>query len=106
VPELLRVLDFTPVAVPYLAPVRIAAGVDAYQPKLPDFQLLRVAGAARLQLAGDAIALCVAGAFALAGVSGGAAVSRGESSFISADERVVEITGNGVLFIAMSGTLS
>ncbi|MEO6944375.1 MAG: mannose-6-phosphate isomerase, class I [Lacisediminihabitans sp.] len=45
VPELLGVLDFTPVAVPYLSASVPSAGVEVFRPGVPDFVLVRVSGA-------------------------------------------------------------
>jgi mannose-6-phosphate isomerase len=44
VPELVGVLDFTPVPVPYLRAVAPAAGVEVFVPDVPDFVLVRVSG--------------------------------------------------------------
>lgn len=102
VPELLRVLDFTPGPVPYLEPDVLAPGVQAFAP-VHDFQLLHVTGPAHVALDGDAIALCVSGSFTLSGASGSAEVARGDALFISADESGLALTGDGELFIATPG---
>jgi mannose-6-phosphate isomerase len=103
VPELLSVLDFTPVPVPYLDPVDLPGGIALYRPGVPDFALAVVEGAAdgvRYPLAGDSIVLCTAGEFALTGAAGAATVSRGQSVFVTADEQALEIRGEGALFVA------
>jgi mannose-6-phosphate isomerase len=103
VPELLSVLDFTPVPVPYLEPVNLPGGIALYRPGVPDFALAVVEGAAdgvRYPLAGDSIALCTAGEFSLTGAAGAATVSRGQSVFVTADEQALEIRGEGALFVA------
>ena len=97
VPELLKVLDFTPVPVPLLAPVEVAFGVEAFRPGVPDFELLHVVMDASVELAASAIAICTAGGF----VVNGERVALGESLYIE-NERVVEIAGEGDLFIATS----
>ena len=96
VAELLSVLDFTPLPVPYLAPVS-RDGVDSFRP-LPDFQLLHVVAAAAVTLPGEAIALCASGAFTLNGYE----LPRGASVYI-ADESPLAIAGSGDLFIATRG---
>ena len=96
VPELLGVLDFTPLPVPYLEPVSVA-GVDTYRP-LSDFALLHVTEDATVTLSSEAIALCASGAFTL----GDYDLPRGESVYI-ADESTVTVRGSGELFIATRG---
>jgi len=96
VPELLSVLDFTPLPVPYLAPV-VVDGVETFSP-LPDFALLHVVADATVALPGEAIALCTAGSFTLSGQP----IARGESVYI-ADEPSLAIAGSGDLFIATRG---
>ena len=104
VPELLSVLDFTPVDVPYLAPVEPVPGVEVFSPGLPDFALAVVSADATYDIGGDGIVLCTAGSFVLAGAGGGSVtVSRGESVFVSADEGPLTITGSGTLFVAGPG---
>ena len=102
VPELLRVLDFTPGPVPLLAPRADAPGVSVYSP-IADFQLVRVTGDAVLALPSDAIALCTSGSFALTGALGSAALSRGSALYVSADESRLTFTGTGEVFLAAAG---
>lgn len=102
VPELLSVLDFSPVPVPYLAPVALADGVEAYRPDVRDFELLHVTGDSSVELAANAIAICTDGQFAVTGADEIVALGLGEAVFVSG-EAVLEITGAGDLFIATSG---
>jgi len=104
VPELLGVLDFTPVPVPYLEPVELSANADAFRPDVPDFELVHVTGDATLALAGDAIVICVAGESALD--DGGSSVSlrRGESVFVTGGATDLVIAGSGELFVAMGNS--
>lgn len=97
VPELLSVLDFTPLPVPHLAPVS-SEGVDTFSP-LPDFALVHVTSDASVALPSEAIVLCTAGAFTLNGTP----IARGESLYI-ADEPALTIVGGGELFVATTGT--
>ncbi|HXR43877.1 MAG TPA: mannose-6-phosphate isomerase, class I, partial [Pseudolysinimonas sp.] len=55
VPELLNVLDFTPLPVPYLRAVSDGPTADVFRPNVRDFELVHVTGDASLPLASDAI---------------------------------------------------
>ncbi|MHB1172981.1 MAG: mannose-6-phosphate isomerase, class I [Lacisediminihabitans sp.] len=116
VPELLRVLDFTPAPVPYLQPSTPAAGVEVFRPGVPDFVLVRVSGnavRASYRLTGPAIAICTAGSVAIAGGAssmspGRSGVStmsleRGAAVYITPDEASLTFTGRGELFLATTG---
>lgn len=96
VPELLSVLDFTPLPVPYLAP-EVTDGVSSFRP-LPDFQLLHAVSSCVVELPGESIALCAAGSFTLNGTP----LARGEAFYI-ADESPLALVGTGDLFIATRG---
>jgi mannose-6-phosphate isomerase len=103
VPELLDVLDFRPLPVPYLVPERPQTGVAVFRPDVPDFVLIVVEGPADIPLTGPAIALCVEGGFALAGEQGAGTVERGDAVYLSADEAELAIAGGGLLFVATTG---
>lgn len=103
VPELLRVLDFTPGSVPYLAPEALAVGVERFAPGVPDFELLHVTGDAALELPLEAVALCTGGAFTLRRGADSASVARGEALYVSAGEGLLEVAGGGDLFVAAPG---
>ena len=106
VPELVSVLDFSPIRATPLAPEHPSSGVEVFRPDVPDFQLARVVldrdvTEARLDLPGTAIALCTDGAVTLTGASGGTALRRGEATVVTADEGAVSITGGpGAVFVA------
>jgi mannose-6-phosphate isomerase len=111
VPELLSVLDFRPLPVPRLAPEGIAPGVELFRPDVSDFLLIVVGrdGAddtapVTVPAAGPAIALCIGGSFSLTGSRSSAAIQRGESLFVSAEEGALEVAGNGTLFLATGGS--
>lgn len=103
VPELLEVLDFRPVPVPYLEPVRPQPGVAVFAPDVPDFELVVIERDAAVPLTGPAIALCVEGSFTLAGEQGSAEVNRGDATFITPDEAEFVVRGSGLLFVATTG---
>jgi mannose-6-phosphate isomerase len=98
VPELVSVLDFTPVDVPYLTGERIGDGVTAFRPPLPDFQLVVVEGDGEFAPPGPAILICTAGRFEVTGEQS-AALSTGESAY-AVDEGLLQFRGQGRLFIA------
>ncbi len=103
VAELLEVLDFTPVPVPYLVPERPQTGVAVFRPDVPDFVLIAAEASADIPLTGPAIALCVEGEFALAGEQNAALLTRGEALYLTADEAELTVTGEGLLFVATTG---
>lgn len=105
VAELLEVLEFTPLPVPYLEPETPMRGVEVFRPDVPDFVLVRVAlnrgvPTASVPIEGPAIAICTAGQVTVAGSVGEASVARGQSVFITPDEAELTITGEGELFLA------
>jgi len=102
VPELLSVLDFSPVEVPYLAPESPSPGVEIYRPDVSDFVLtvVKPSGAPlSVSCAGPAIALCTSGSVEL----NGHALARGESVFVTADDAITSVGGAGTVFIATAG---
>ncbi|HEY4151805.1 MAG TPA: mannose-6-phosphate isomerase, class I, partial [Pseudolysinimonas sp.] len=104
VPELLKVLDFRPLPVPYLEPERPQPGVAVFRPGVPDFELTVVSADAAsagitLQLSDPAIALCTSGAVTVDGHE----LERGHAAYV-ADEPSLAVTGNGLLFVGSTGT--
>lgn len=129
VDELLEVLDFTPLPVPYLPPVVSSPGVSEYRPDVDDFALVHIAAEARsaagagtgvavaaaadagsaslaevpmrqFTLTGPAIAICTAGGFLVAGAGSSVALKRGESVYITPDEGCLTFAGVGEVFLA------
>jgi mannose-6-phosphate isomerase len=105
VPELVSVLDFSPIRATPMLPERPAPGVEVFRPDVPDFTLdhVVVGGAvatAPVDLPGPAIALCTEGAVTLAGRSGQVELERGESVYVTPDETRLALTGAGTVFIA------
>ena len=100
VPELLKVLDFRPLPVPYLEPERPQPGVAVFRPGVPDFELTVVSPDAAsadviLHLTGPAIALCTSGAVTIDGHE----LERGRALYV-ADEPSLNVRGDGLLFVA------
>ncbi|MET0885310.1 MAG: mannose-6-phosphate isomerase, class I [Mycetocola sp.] len=104
VAELLSVLDFTPLPVPYLQPERAADGVELYRPDVPDFELSHVVasgdGSQTVDLPGVAIAIATAGDLTLAGASGTIDLRQGDAVYVTADEGSIAVRGTGELFVA------
>jgi mannose-6-phosphate isomerase len=103
IPELLEVLDFTAISPPLLPALQVSPGVVEYRPPVPDFTLYRVekaTDAARVPLAGPAIVLAEGGPVEVTGATGAARVGRGEATYISPDEGVLELRGDGIAWVA------
>ncbi|AZZ49334.1 mannose-6-phosphate isomerase, class I [Rathayibacter rathayi] len=104
VPELVSVLEFSPLPVPYLPAELAGPGVRIYRPDVPDFVLAVVQPeseqTARVALRGPAIALATEGSFSLAGAEGSVRVARGASVFVTPSEGDLAVTGRGTLFVA------
>ncbi|MDF2443580.1 MAG: mannose-6-phosphate isomerase [Subtercola sp.] len=124
VPELLGVLQFESLPVPYLRPGHPATGVEEFQPDVTDFVLVRVVvgGAApsggalaavgapdarttptRYQPLGPAIVIATAGSVTVASAGGSVEVPRGSAFYITPDEGDLTFTGSGELFLAAPG---
>lgn len=109
VPELMKVLDFRPQPVPYLEPERPQPGVAVFRPDVPDFVLTVVSPDAAsagftMPLTGPAIALCTSGAVTMTGSRGdGISLPRGKAAYLG-DEQTVRISGNGMVFVASTGS--
>ena len=99
--RLLAVAARDPVRVPG---VETGGGVEYVPPVAdggaPPFRLHRAAGASRIALDGPAVALCVAGEFAVTGATGTSRLGAGDALHASADEGVLEIDGAGELYVA------
>jgi mannose-6-phosphate isomerase len=100
VPELLRVLDMTPGAVPRLPATVESSTLEVFRPGVDDFVLAHVTGDAEYVLTGPAIALCTSGSFTLEGILGSTTVSRGDAVYVTPDESRVAFTGSGEVFVA------
>jgi mannose-6-phosphate isomerase len=105
VPELLRVLEFEPLPLPYLAPTEIGPGVTRFDPTDVGFALLHVvpgeAGAV-VPLGGPSIVLVTDGELHFKGQDGNVRLHRGESVYVTPDEWRLAVTGTGEAFVATS----
>jgi mannose-6-phosphate isomerase len=111
VAELLDVLDFTPIAAPYLSPVEMSPGVAVFRPDVPDFELYRVEpadggiGSSRVALDGPAIVLVEGDGVTISGGPGASvSLGRGESAYVTPDEGELSISGPGIAWIATAGS--
>lgn len=96
VPELLRTIDFHPVAVPMLDAEKTVLDQDIFRPPFREFQLQRIelgpdAGPVPLAQAGPAVIIVVAGDVYLDSPKGDLQLSRGGSAFIAAAEAPVNV---------------
>lgn len=103
VPELLSVLDFTPVGVPYLAAEHPSPTVEVFRPDVPDFVLAVIDSEGAYDLTGPAIALCTEGDLEVVGSGGAYNLSQGDAVYISADEGRLSFEGLGTVFLATTG---
>ncbi|WP_426990043.1 mannose-6-phosphate isomerase, class I [Pseudarthrobacter sp. Y6] len=96
VPELLRTIEFRPVAVPMLTPEFSGFGQELYQPPFREFQLQRIelapgAEPVPLAQAGAAVVIVVAGSVYLDSPKGDLHLARGGSAFLPAAEAPVNV---------------
>ncbi|MGD8168153.1 mannose-6-phosphate isomerase, class I [Herbiconiux sp. P16] len=108
VPELLEVLDFDSLPVPFLAPTSPVPGLQLFQPDVNDFVLARIeVGDSVSTVAypprGAAIAICIEGSVTLSGGTGSITLSRGDSVFVTPQEGELTATGSGTVFVAAPG---
>ena len=103
VPELLSVLDFRPVPVPYLVPEHPSAGVEVFRPDVADFVLVVVEDEGSYDLTGPAIALCTEGDLEVVGAGSAYNLSRGDAVYITPDEGALSFGGLGTVFLATTG---
>ncbi|MWB98851.1 mannose-6-phosphate isomerase, class I [Agromyces seonyuensis] len=107
VDELVDVLDFRPLPVPFLAPIETMPGVSTYRPDVDDFELHRVdvgPGAATVAITGPAIVLSVAGTLHVSGAVSDTDVPAGGAAFATPDEAELTFTGTGVAWVATTGS--
>jgi mannose-6-phosphate isomerase len=110
VPELLRVLRFTPLADPVIRAEPVAPGVVTWPAPVAEFRLHRVTldrevPAADLRPAGPRAVFCLDGDVT---VDDGRPVglSPGEAAFGRAGEGPLRFTGAGIVFVASTGSLA
>ncbi|TLM86151.1 mannose-6-phosphate isomerase, class I [Pseudarthrobacter sp. NamE5] len=114
VPELLRTIDFRPVAVPMLPAERTELDQEVFRPPFEEFQLQRIelapdAGPVPLAQSGAAMVIVVAGDVYLDSPKGDLQLSHGGSAFLAAAEAPVNVhpvagsTGPALAFAVTTG---
>jgi mannose-6-phosphate isomerase len=104
--ELLKVVDFRPLPVPYLGPESAGPGLALFRPDVPDFELAVITptdapgGSVDFAPTGDFVALCTAGAVSMRGSRGVTTLARGDAAYGTGDESPVSVSGEGTLFLA------
>ncbi|MGB7982088.1 MAG: mannose-6-phosphate isomerase, class I [Candidatus Nanopelagicales bacterium] len=109
VPELLDVLDFSPIPVPFLIPEEPTPGVRVFRPAVPDFVLLEVTlkdTTVELPIHGPAVVLSTAGQAELVGHRSSTALRRGEACYATPEEERLRLRGAGEFFIATPGVIA
>ncbi|MFD5277218.1 mannose-6-phosphate isomerase, class I [Pseudarthrobacter sp. NPDC058362] len=96
VPELLRTIDFKPVAVPMLDAERTVLDQELFRPPFEEFQLQRIElspedGPVPLAQSGAAVVIVVSGAVYLDSPKGDLELGRGGSAFLPAAEAPVNV---------------
>lgn len=111
VDELLRVTDFEPLLDPRLQPKNmLGPHVTTFVTPITDFMLYRYQGSqpgprddVSVPLSVAGIAVCVGGEVVLGGANNTSfTLRRGEACFITGDEKVLNLSGDGDVFVATS----
>jgi len=105
VEQLVDVLVPTTGTMPIVRPD--AAGI--YAAPASDFVLRRVVASTlpvSVDVAGTTIVAAVAGSVVVGGATDQVTLGPGDAAVVTADERVVRVSGDGELFVAMAGPLS
>jgi len=103
VPELLSVLNFQPIPVPYLEAERPSPGVEVFRPDVRDFVLVRVEDEGSYVITGPAIVFCAEGDLEVTGATGATNISFGDALYVTVEEGTLEFSGLGVVFVATTG---
>ena len=101
VPELMSVLNFSPLPVPYLRAEPLG-GARVYAPEGVALALAHVTGSATLRPDGPAVLISVGGTTTVTGAVTSATVRRGESVLVTADEGELTFSGNADVYLAAS----
>lgn len=105
--ELLRVLTFEPMTPPLLVPTKLSDVEEAYATPAADFRLsrIRLDGSVKLSPFGPELLLCSEGSCRVSATdSEPADIKQGDSVFIAASTKEVELVGQAALFRATVGT--
>lgn len=102
VPELLAVLDFTPIDVPRLRPERPLDGVAIFAPAGSGLALAWVTAPVTLRPESESIILALTDGVTVSGSLSSVALSRGDAVLVTADEVALAISG-GECVVAATG---
>lgn len=100
VPELLSVLNFTPMEPPLLAGHVSSPGVLTFDAGARDFLLHSVQAPASVSVTGPVIAVAQEGLVTVRGAHSEITLARGESMFVTPDEGNLLVDGTGVIWLA------
>jgi mannose-6-phosphate isomerase len=101
--ELVDVLDFRPVPVPYLLAESTQPSTEVFRPDVPDFRLERIVDEGVCSLSGPAILICIDGSLHIQGSESAIEVARGDCFFVTPAEVDLMVTGHGTVFVATTG---
>ncbi|HLP23578.1 MAG TPA: mannose-6-phosphate isomerase, class I [Microbacteriaceae bacterium] len=99
--ELLAVTVWDALPVPRIEPVERTGG-KVFAGDVPDFELVWVESAARVELNGPAIVLNLGSAAEVRGATGAVELARGSAVFVTPDEGALDVVGERV-FVALPG---
>jgi mannose-6-phosphate isomerase len=106
VAELVKVVDFRPLPVPYLRPEPTEPGLALFRPDVPDFELAVITpadapgGSVQFSPTGEFVALCTGGAVSIRGTTTLKDLARGDAVFGTGGESPLTVSGDGKLFLA------
>jgi mannose-6-phosphate isomerase len=106
VPELMQVLDFSPISDPRVKTKTLAKGLTHYPAALDDFKVYGVEVSASnmlidMELTGSMIVVCVSGELGIStSTDEYLNIHKGQAAFVS-DSRLFSVTGNGSGYLAM-----
>ncbi len=106
VPELMQVLDFSPISDPRVKPRKLATGLTHYPANVSDFNVYRVEPSGSnmlidMELTGSMIAVCTEGEIEISTSKDEfLTLARGQAAFVR-DSRLFSVTGSGAGYLAM-----
>lgn len=106
VPELMQVLDFSPMGDPRVVTKSVANGLTHYPAAVSDFTVYGVEASASnmlidLELTGSMIAVCVSGELGIStSTDEYLSIKKGQAAFVS-DSRLFSVTGSGTGYLVM-----
>ena len=102
IPELLDVLTFDPMPIPYLTPLTASDGTESFEPDITDFRLIRISTGTQsaLKLEGPAIVGCLKGKTKIRGGKSLSTLAQGDFLFVTPDESRLTVAPGGEIFVA------